>query len=120
MKIKYGDVSETIMNFLDEAPDNFLSSDSLVLTNGKWEIHIDYVGENPNQALDTVKQFVYYKKDLIGNIISSFYPSEILAAAEKVATYFEYRDFTVSIGSRNIIDAFMLRMRIFAFRFLGV
>lgn len=119
MKIKYGEVSDTIMNFLDEAPTDFLESDSLVFTNGKWEVHLDYTGDQPEEALDLVRQFVHYKKDLIGNIIASSKPSEILSAAEKIANYFEYRDFTVSIGAKSFIDTLLLRFRIFIFNVIG-
>jgi len=120
MKIKYGDVSEAILKFLDEAPEDFLASDSFVLTNGKWEIHLDFYGENFSEGAMHLRHFVNHKNNLIGNIIASQKASEIIASAEKISEYFEHREFTVSIGSKNIIDTFRLRFRIFVFNFFGV
>lgn len=120
MKVKYGDVTDTILKFLDDAPDNFLENDAFVLTNGKWEVHLDFYGENFSEGAMHLRHFVQHKNNLIGNIIASNKPAEIIAAAEKIADYFEHREFTVSIGSKNFLNTILLRFRIFTFNLFGV
>lgn len=120
MKIKYGDITETLLSFLDNAPDNFLENDTFVLTNGKWEIHLEFRGKNFNEGIMHLRHFIQNKNNLIGNIIASHKTTEIISAAEKVADYFEHREFTVSIGSKKLINTVLLRLRILAFNLFGV
>lgn len=113
MQIKYGEVTEMLLNFLNEVPHDFLEKEAVVLKNSRWEIHLDYTGNNPEQGINDLKFFVNHKKNLIGNIIKSENPSEILGAARLVAEYFKYRNFTVSVGAgNNILLGLWLRARI--------
>jgi hypothetical protein len=120
MKIKYGDVTDSILKFLDENSDDFLASESFVMTNGRWEIHLDFNGENFSEGAMHIRHFVQHKKNLIGNLITSHKPSEIITTAEKIANYFEHRQFTVSIGAKSYFDTILLRLRIFIFGIFGV
>jgi hypothetical protein len=120
MKIKYEEVTDKILKFLDENSDDFLASESFVMTNGRWEIHLDFYGENFSEGAMHIRHFVQHKKNLIGNLISSNKPSEIIATAEKISGYFEHREFTVSIGAKSFLDTFLLRFRIFVFSVFGV
>jgi hypothetical protein len=113
MKMKYGEVTEKILDFLDTVPENFLDEEALVLTNGKWDVHLDYLGDDPKEGLDDLRFFVTYKKDLLGKLIVSEKVPEILGTAHEIAEYFLYRNFTVSVGARNnIFLGFWLRLRV--------
>lgn len=118
MKMKYGEVTDKIIEFLDNVPHTFLIKDALVLTNGKWDIHLDYKGENPVDGIEDLKIFANHKKDLISKLILSEKVPEILSTAHELAEYFLHRDFTVSIGARNsILLGIWLRLRILTAQF---
>jgi hypothetical protein len=114
MKMKYGEVTDKIIEFLDTALENFLANDALVLTNGKWNIHLDYDGNNPSEGIEDLKIFVIHKRELISKIITSERVPEIINSAREVAEYFLHRNFIVSIDARdNVLLSFWLRLRVF-------
>lgn len=113
MQMKYGEVSEKILEFLDNAPENFLHEEALVLTNGTWDVHLDYTGEDVQEGMEDLRFFVNYKKELLSKIIVSEKIPEILGTAHEIAEYFSYRNFTVSVGARNnIFLGLWLRLRV--------
>lgn len=118
MMMKYGDVTENIMKYLNELPEDFLDYEAIVLTNGKWEVHFDYTGENPTVGLEDLKFFINYKKDLISKIITSEKPSQILGVAYDISEYFKYRSFDVYVGARNVFLTIWLKLQVFTAQIL--
>lgn len=121
MKIKYGEISEKIAEFLESVPKDSVKTESLILTNGKWNVYLDYNGEDEHEALDVLRGFAHYKKNLIEKIIVSDSISDIIGTSVAVSEYFEHRGFTVSIEARNnIFLSALLRIRVFMLSRFGI
>lgn len=120
MQMKYGEVRDRVLEFLDNADDNFLQEECLILTNGIWDVQLDYNGEFPSEGMEDLKIFVNHKKELIGKMIQSKSTTQILNVAHEVADYFLHRNFTVSVGARgNFLLGILLRFQVFMGRMLS-
>lgn len=118
MKVRVSEVSEKLLEFVEDSPKNILETDAIVLTNGRWNLHLDYNGNEPVKALDSIKILANYKKKLMKNFVASESPGQILNTARDFADYFNYRDFTVSVSAKNnILWGLALRAHIMIARF---
>jgi hypothetical protein len=118
MKMNVDNAANALIKFLDSSSENFLLTDSVIISNGIWNVHIDYEGQNPKQGLDNLKIFVHHKKEILNKILYSKSASDILTAAEAAQDYFNYREFSVSVGARdNFILMILLRINAFFRRY---
>jgi hypothetical protein len=113
MKTKVGDTAEVFNHFLENAPKNILKDQAIIITNGVWDIHIDYNGENYEEGLRDLKLLATARPHLIKLISASKNVNQILYSIEELAGYFEHRNFTVSLKAKNsfVLD-FLLRARV--------
>lgn len=109
-------VSETkkrFLSFIDELPPDFLDHQSVVLTNGVWNIHLDYTGDNPERGIMHLRMLAEHKQKLLKNFLASKTPREVLRAAQDMSDYFDYRQFTVSVGAKNnFVLGILLRLQV--------
>lgn len=101
MKTKVSHVADVLINFIDNADDDLLSREAVVLTNGTWNIHLDYQGSDPKAALEDLRIFATHKTNLIKDILGSQSARAIIYAAQNLTDFFDPRQFTVSVAARN-------------------
>lgn len=119
MKVKVSEISNRLLDFVDNSPTNILETDAIVLSNERWNLHLDYTGDNPVRALESIRILANYKKKLMKNFVASETPGQILNTARDFADYFAHREFTVSVSAKNnFLWGLALRAHIFLARFL--
>lgn len=118
MMVKVNEVSDRLLHFIENSPKNILETDAIVLSNDRWNLHLDYNGENPEKALDSIRILANYKKKLMKNFVASETPGQILNTARDFADFFNYRNFTISVSAKNnFLWGLVLRAHIFFARF---
>mgnify|MGYP001550972190 CR=1 FL=1 len=118
MQVKVSQISGMLLDFVEKSPPNILETDSIVLSNARWNLHLDYVGDNPERAMDSIKILANHKKDILKKFAASESPSQILNTARDFADYFNYREFNVMVSSKNnFFWQLVLRGYIFLGRF---
>jgi len=118
MKVKVSEISQRLLDFVDSSPENVLETDSIILTNGKWNLYLDYQGEKPEKGLESIRLLANYKKKLMKNFVASDSPGQIIQTARDFSDFLYYRDFSVSVAAKNnIFLGLALRARLFIERF---
>lgn len=118
MKIKVSEISEHLLDFVDSSPENVLETDYIILTNEKWNLYLDYQGENPRKGLETIRLLANHKTKLMKNFVASESPGQILQTARDFSDFLYYRNFSVSIAAKNnVFLGLLLRARVFLERF---
>lgn len=118
--MKVSETKDRFLQFIDELPPDFLNNQSIVLTNGRWNIHLDYNGDNPDQGIIHLRMMAEHKQKLLKRFLASKSPKQILNVAQDMSEYFNYRQFTVSIGAKNnFFLGILLRIQVWADRVLS-
>jgi len=115
-KIKLGEVPESFIQYLNDVNPRDLEKMSIVLSNGIWDVYLDYTGTNYENAVGYIRNLANYKKNLIMELVVSEGVNEILNASRNLSDYLDTvsGEFTVSISSRkNYFLNLMLRARVF-------
>jgi hypothetical protein len=119
-KTKLADVSEVILEYVNSINPNELKDNSIILTNGIWDVYLDYTGTDYESAVGFIRNLANYKKKLLMEVVYSTSISEILSSTQNLSEYMQIvsTDFSISVGSRkNPFLNWVLRARIFLQKF---
>lgn len=113
--------TEIFLDFLEKAPSDLLENQSVIITNGVWNIHLDYDGEDYEKGMDSLRLLATGRPKLIKNFSASKNINEVLYSARNLADYFEHRNFTVSLeAKRNKLLNILLKIRIWSLARFGI
>jgi hypothetical protein len=115
-KTKLSNVPEIFVEYLNNINPNDLNKSSIVLTNGTWDIYLDYTGTDYESALGSIRNLANYRKKLLMEVVYSESITEIMNTSRNLSDYLNRvsGEFTVSVGSRkSYFLNWALRARLF-------